>query len=117
MRDRSLIDSASKILPSNLFSGLLTDLYELTMAAGYIQKQFNARATFELFGVRLTVEGLLRRVRCVAIVTDADCSVDENKAQHILDNLHSTGARLIATQATLVLIAAQVLAKQSRAQC
>lgn len=87
------------------------------MAAGYIQKQFNARATFELFGVRLTVEGLLRRVRCVAIVTDADCSVDENKAQHILDNLHSTGARLIATQATLVLIAAQVLAKQSRAQC
>ena len=37
------------MLPSNLFSGLLTDLYELTMAAGYIQNQFNARATFELF--------------------------------------------------------------------
>jgi nicotinate phosphoribosyltransferase len=31
------------------FSGLLTDLYELTMAAGYIQKHFDARATFELF--------------------------------------------------------------------
>ena len=30
-------------------SGLLTDLYELTMAAGYIQTHFKARATFELF--------------------------------------------------------------------
>jgi len=30
-------------------SGLLTDLYELTMAAGYFQSCFNARATFELF--------------------------------------------------------------------
>ena len=31
------------------FSGLLSDLYELTMAAGYIQNRFEARATFELF--------------------------------------------------------------------
>src|SRR3984885_1084657 len=30
-------------------SGLLTDLYELTMAAGYMQTGFDARATFELF--------------------------------------------------------------------
>ncbi len=30
-------------------SGLLTDLYELTMAAGYVQNSFNGRATFELF--------------------------------------------------------------------
>ncbi len=30
-------------------SGLLTDLYELTMAAGYVQTRFHARATFELF--------------------------------------------------------------------
>lgn len=30
-------------------SGLLTDLYELTMAAGYFQSGFEARATFELF--------------------------------------------------------------------
>ena len=30
-------------------SGLLTDLYELTMAAGYFQNGFEARATFELF--------------------------------------------------------------------
>jgi len=31
------------------FSGLLTDLYELTMAAGYIQSRLEARASFELF--------------------------------------------------------------------
>src|SRR6516164_4196559 len=37
------------MFPSNLFSGLLTDLYELTMAAGYVQNRFEARATFELF--------------------------------------------------------------------
>lgn len=30
-------------------SGLLTDLYELTMAAGYLQTRFEANATFELF--------------------------------------------------------------------
>jgi nicotinate phosphoribosyltransferase len=30
-------------------SGLLTDLYELTMAAGYFQTRFDAHATFELF--------------------------------------------------------------------
>jgi nicotinate phosphoribosyltransferase len=30
-------------------SGLLVDLYELTMAAGYIETRFEARATFELF--------------------------------------------------------------------
>jgi nicotinate phosphoribosyltransferase len=30
-------------------SGLLTDLYELTMAAGYLQTRFDASATFELF--------------------------------------------------------------------
>jgi len=31
------------------YSGLLTDLYELTMAAGYLETGFDARATFELF--------------------------------------------------------------------
>jgi len=30
-------------------SGLLADLYELTMAAGYFETRFEARATFELF--------------------------------------------------------------------
>lgn len=37
------------MLPGGPFSGLLTDLYELTMAAGYVQKRFDAHATFELF--------------------------------------------------------------------
>jgi nicotinate phosphoribosyltransferase len=36
-------------LPARPFSGLLTDLYELTMAAAYVQNHFHARATFELF--------------------------------------------------------------------
>jgi len=31
------------------YSGLLTDLYELTMAAGYLQTGLDAEATFELF--------------------------------------------------------------------
>src|SRR6185437_10132804 len=34
---------------SHQHSCLLTDLYELTMAAGYFQSRFDARATFELF--------------------------------------------------------------------
>ena len=33
----------------NEYSGLLTDLYELTMAAGYFQTRFDGTATFELF--------------------------------------------------------------------
>ena len=37
------------MLSGGPFSGLLTDLYELTMAAGYVQNRFDARATFELF--------------------------------------------------------------------
>ena len=35
--------------PTNNYSGLLTDLYELTMAAGYFQTRFDSTATFELF--------------------------------------------------------------------
>ena len=35
--------------PNPNHSGLLTDLYELTMAAGYLETGFDARATFELF--------------------------------------------------------------------
>ena len=34
-------------------SGLLADLYELTMAAGYLETHFEARATFELFARNL----------------------------------------------------------------
>jgi len=35
--------------PMNPVSALLTDLYELTMAAGYVETGLEARATFELF--------------------------------------------------------------------
>ncbi|HUJ81065.1 MAG TPA: hypothetical protein VLW83_04235, partial [Candidatus Acidoferrales bacterium] len=35
------------------YSGLLTDLYELTMAAGYFETRFDGRATFELFARHL----------------------------------------------------------------
>src|SRR5215831_1262877 len=46
-----------KLSPAGNFtgrsSGLLTDLYELTMAAGYVQTHFDARATFELFARHL----------------------------------------------------------------
>ncbi|MGB6877713.1 MAG: nicotinate phosphoribosyltransferase [Candidatus Acidiferrales bacterium] len=37
-------------------SGLLADLYEMTMAAGYFQSGFEARATFELFVRQLPPE-------------------------------------------------------------
>ncbi|HTZ75815.1 MAG TPA: nicotinate phosphoribosyltransferase [Candidatus Aquilonibacter sp.] len=43
--------SAFDSLPNS--SGLLTDLYELTMAAGYVQTHFDALATFELFARHL----------------------------------------------------------------
>ncbi|HYB62711.1 MAG TPA: nicotinate phosphoribosyltransferase [Methylomirabilota bacterium] len=35
--------------PGSPYSGLLTDLYELTMAAGYFEADFQGKATFELF--------------------------------------------------------------------
>lgn len=49
-----LIRSEGKAMPmlhysGPFYSGLLTDLYELTMAAGYVQNHFGARATFGLF--------------------------------------------------------------------
>ena len=44
--------------PYSFHSGLLTDLYELTMAAGYIQNQFEARATFELFPVIFRINAI-----------------------------------------------------------
>jgi nicotinate phosphoribosyltransferase len=37
------------MIPNPKFTGLQTDLYELTMAAGYLETGFDACATFELF--------------------------------------------------------------------
>ncbi len=48
----ALVRAAQRAMNSQLSprsSGLLTDLYELTMAAGYFQSGFDAKATFELF--------------------------------------------------------------------
>src|SRR6516225_11934387 len=49
MKEATSNQSQPIMFPNKLFSGLLTDLYELTMAAGYVQNRFEARATFELF--------------------------------------------------------------------
>ncbi len=47
----------SHIMPINPpTSGLFADLYELTMAAGYVETDFNANATFDLFIRRLPAE-------------------------------------------------------------
>ncbi|HKQ86203.1 MAG TPA: nicotinate phosphoribosyltransferase [Candidatus Acidoferrales bacterium] len=57
--DSLQVNSQSSVARSSVIeslrssSGLLTDLYELTMAAGYVQTHFEARATFELFARHL----------------------------------------------------------------
>src|SRR6516225_11174493 len=55
MKEATSNQSQPIMFPNKLFSGLLTDLYELTMAAGYVQNRFDARATFELFVRHLPV--------------------------------------------------------------
>jgi nicotinamidase/pyrazinamidase len=65
---------------------------------------------FVVFGVateycvRRAVEGLLRRGRRVAIVTDAVRSLDPDKGREIVANLQSSGARLITTEEALTLV-------------
>ena len=53
MNSQSSVARSSVIESLRSSSGLLTDLYELTMAAGYVQTHFEARATFELFARHL----------------------------------------------------------------
>jgi nicotinamidase/pyrazinamidase len=71
---------------------------------------FDPNPEFVVFGVatefcvRRAVEGLLRRRRRVAIVTDAVRSLDPDKGQEILANLQSCGARLITTEEALALV-------------
>ena len=115
------------LFPSRLFSGLLTDLYERTMAAGYIQNQFDARATFELFvrhlprtrnylvaagleqapteySVRCTTNGLPRRGYRVSVVTGTARAIDQEKAQQTLETSHSLGVQLITTTEALAVV-------------
>jgi nicotinamidase-related amidase len=54
--------------------------------------------------VRMTVDGLLRRGRRVAIVTDAVRSLNHRKGQQILESLESCGARLITSEEALKLV-------------
>ena len=59
-------------------SGLMTDLYELTMAAAYVQNHFEARATFELFVRHLP------RHRNYLVAAGLDRALD------FLENVHFT---------------------------
>lgn len=71
---------------------------------------FDPDAEFVVFGVvteycvRCAAEGLLRRGRRVALVTDAIQSLDRDKGRAILDELKSRGARLITTDEALALL-------------
>lgn len=81
---------------SGPFSGLLTDLYELTMAAGYVQNRFEARATFELF-VRhlpqrrnyLVAAGLEQALDFLGNVRFSNEDVSYLRALPFFSNVHS----------------------------
>ena len=76
------------------FSGLLTDFYELTMAAGYVESGFEARATFELF-VRslpeqrnfLVAAGLDQALEFLESVSFSDAEVSYLRGQPLLRDL------------------------------
>lgn len=76
-------------------SGLLTDLYELTMAAGYFQSGFEARASFELF-VRdlppkrnyLVATGLEQALQFLESVRFTADEIDYLREQPIFRNVH-----------------------------
>lgn len=73
---------------------------------------FAANPEFVVFGVateycvRCATDGLLRRGRRVAIVTDAIKALDEGKGQKVLDELECRGARLVSTKETLAQLGA-----------
>lgn len=68
---------------------------------------FEANPEFVVFGVateycvRCAADGLIRRGRRVAIVTDAIKALDEGKGQEVLNELQCRGARLISTEEAL----------------
>jgi nicotinamidase/pyrazinamidase len=68
---------------------------------------FEGNPEFVVFGVatefcvRCAADGLLRKGRHVAIVTDAIKALDEGKGQEVLNELESHGARLISTEEAL----------------
>ncbi len=70
---------------------------------------FEANPEFVVFGVateycvRGAADGLLRKGRRVAIVTDAIKALDEGKGKRVLKELQSRGARLVSTEEALAL--------------
>jgi nicotinamidase/pyrazinamidase len=74
-----------------------------------VPASFDADPEFVVFGVfteycvRCAVEGLLKRGRRVALVTDAIESLDPTKGKEILSQLQSHGARLLTTEKALAL--------------
>lgn len=75
-------------------SGLLTDLYELTMAAGYCQNDFQAHATFELFVRQLPPErnylvaaGLEQALDFLETIRFSPDEIDYLRSQPIFSNV------------------------------
>ena len=70
----------------------------------------NAETEFVVFGVvteycvHLAIEGLLRRGRRVAVVTDAIQALDRSKGKQLLDGFQSRGCRLLTTNEALALL-------------
>jgi nicotinamidase/pyrazinamidase len=75
---------------------------------------FERDPLFVVFGVvteycvQCTVEGLLRRGRRIAVVSDAIESLDAAKAQQLLDGWQAHGVRLITTNQALSLAASSL---------
>lgn len=71
---------------------------------------FAANPEFVVFGVateycvRCAADGLLRKRRRVAIVTDAIKALDEDEGRKVLDELQARGARFTTTEQALVFI-------------
>lgn len=84
------------MFPDSKCSGLLTDLYELTMAAGYVQSGFVASATFELF-VRslpprrnyLVAAGLEQALRFIEDIRFAQEEVSYLRSLPVFDKVSS----------------------------
>jgi len=71
---------------------------------------FDPDADFVVFGVaaeccvRCAADGLLRRGRRVALITDAIQSLDLDKGRQSLDDLQARGARLLRAEQALALV-------------
>src|SRR5579863_1413732 len=76
-------------------SGLLTDLYELTMAAGYLQTRFEGIATFELFARHLppkrnylVAAGLEQAIDFLENVRFAPADIDYLRRNKVFQHVH-----------------------------